>query len=267
MSSRRPSRYHRRVPRKAPPAPVLEPGQTEYEFGIPIAGPIVPKEQWTQCALKRIPDASPVDWVSIFGREAPMVVDIGCGNGRYTIASCVLRPECNHLAIDSLPAVIRYGTRRANQRGLQHVRFAVVDGWRFLTELCGDASLSEIHIYHPQPHADPVAAERRMLTPEYIGWMYRRLMPQGRIFLQTDRKAYWDYLCGNLPSLFEWTNIEVDWPEPPEFRSRREILSRKQGLQIYRGQGVRRDGVSPEEFDRLVGSMQQPTFKIEEEDF
>jgi len=97
--------------------------------------------------------------------------------------------------------------------------------------------------------------------------MYRRLTPQGKIFLQTDRKAYWDYLCGNLPSLFEWTNIEVDWPEPPEFRSRREILSRKQGLQIYRGQGVRRDGVSPEEFDRLVGSMQQPTFKIEEEDF
>lgn len=266
MSSKRPSRFHRRPRHKAPPAPVLEPGQTEYEFGVPIAGQIVSKEHWTQCALKRIPDQRPVDWAGVFGRQAPLVLDIGCGNGRYTIASAVERPQCNHLAIDSLPAVIRYGTRRANQRGLSHVRFAAVDGWRFLTELCDDQSLSEIHIYHPQPYADPIASSRRMLTPEFIGWMHRRLQPQGTVYLQTDRRAYWDYLCENMPSLFEWTNLEQDWPQEPEFRSRREILSRKQGLTIFRGFGVRRDGISQEDFERTIGAMTQPTFAIEPEE-
>ncbi|MFN9346699.1 MAG: hypothetical protein ACK6DQ_08890, partial [Planctomycetota bacterium] len=77
MKSKRPSRYHRRVRPKAPPAPVLEPGQTEYEFGIPIAGVVVPKENWTQCALKRIPETKPVNWSEVFGRQAPLVVDIG----------------------------------------------------------------------------------------------------------------------------------------------------------------------------------------------
>ncbi|MFN6139907.1 MAG: tRNA (guanine(46)-N(7))-methyltransferase TrmB [Planctomycetota bacterium] len=266
MKSKRPSRYHRRVRPKAPPAPVLEPGQTEYEFGIPIAGVVVPKENWTQCALKRIPETKPVEWSEVFGRQAPLVVDIGCGNGRFTLASAIARPECNHLAIDSLPAVIRYGTRRANQRGLNHVRFAVVDGWRFLTELCSGESIAEIHIYHPQPYADPVASSRRMLTPEFIGWMHRNLIPQGKIFLQTDRKAYWDYLGGNLPKLFDWNGIEGDWPEEPEFRSRREILSRKQGLPIYRGIGVRREGIGAEEFQSIIQAMEQPTFAIEPED-
>lgn len=266
MNSKRPSRFHRRARPKAPPAPQLDPGQIEYEFGIPISGPIVPKSEWTQCALKRIPDATPVDWDGVFGRSAPLVVDIGCGNGRYTLASAVLRPELNHLAIDSLPAVIRYGTRRANQRGLNHVRFAVVDGWRFLTELCDQEAIAEIHIYHPQPHADPVASSRRMLTPEFIGWMHQRLIPEGKIFLQTDRKAYWEYLCENLPSLFDWTPLEGDWPQEPEFRSRREILSRKQGLHIYRGHGVRRQDVSSEDLERIIGAMKQPTFAIEPED-
>jgi len=245
---------------------MLEPGQTEYEFGIPIAGAVVAKEQWTQCALKRIPETKPVDWSEVFGRQAPLVVDIGCGNGRFTLASAMARPECNHLAIDSLPAVIRYGTRRANQRGLNHVRFAVVDGWRFLTELCSAESIAEIHIYHPQPYADPVASSRRMLTPEFIGWMHRNLIPQGKIFLQTDRKAYWDYLGGNLTKLFDWNEIEVDWPEEPEFRSRREILSRKQGLPIYRGFGIRREGIGAEDFQSIIQAMAQPTFAIEPED-
>lgn len=271
MSPKRFGRYHRgprpKGPRpKAPPAPQLDPGQFEYEFGIPISGAIVPKTQWTQCALKRIPEKTPVDWDEVFGRKAPLVVDIGCGNGRYTIASAILRPECNHLAIDSLPAVIRYGTRRANQRGLSHVRFAVVDGWRFLTSLCAPESIAEIHIYHPQPYADPTASSRRMLTPEFIGWMHRSLTPEGKIFLQTDRKAYWDYLNSNLPGLFDWNQLDGDWADEPEFRSRREILSRKQGLTIYRGFGVRRTGIAPEEFDRIVGSMSQPNFAIDPDD-
>lgn len=251
--------------KKSEPIQLAE-GAIEYEFGVPIEGKILAREAWTQCALKRLPQEGVVDWGQVFGREAPLVVDIGCGNGRYTIASAIQRPEMNHLAIDSLPMVVRYGTRRANQRGLQHVRFAVVDGWRFLHSYCQDASIAEVHIYHPQPYADPDDISKRMLNPEFMGWMYRRLVIGGRVYFQTDREAYWQYVDRWMPRLFQWGAVEGQWSDGPEFRSRREILSRKEGLSIYRGIGVKSQELTGDQVSVLVSEMEQPTFAIDEED-
>src|ERR1043166_3455246 len=57
----------------------------EREFGVPIPGEILEPSQWTKTALKKLPAAGPIDWETIFGRRAPLIVDIGCGNGRYLL--------------------------------------------------------------------------------------------------------------------------------------------------------------------------------------
>src|SRR5262249_54943057 len=106
--------------------------QIEREFGVPVAGEIVDPSRWTQTALKRLPLEGPRLWTAIFGRTAPVVVDLGCGNGRYLIGSAVWRPDHDHIGIDILPLVLRYATRRANQRGLGNVRFAAIDAQTFL---------------------------------------------------------------------------------------------------------------------------------------
>jgi tRNA (guanine-N7-)-methyltransferase len=244
-------------------APVLTPGQIEYEFGVPIAGQIVERPQWAATALKRLPESGPVDWPAIFGRSAPLVVDIGCGNGRYTLASAVERSECNHLAADSLPAVVRYGTRRANQRGLANVRFAVCDGWRLLHDYCAPESIAEIHIYHPQPYADPNKANLRMLTPDFMVLMLNRLASDGRVFLQTDRVAYWQYMNQAMGALCDWHEEVEGWPDEPEFRSRREILARKQGLTIYRGWGRKHSDRTDEQLSAIASELEMPMFEVE----
>src|SRR6478752_4887580 len=103
--------------------------QIEREFGVPVAGEILDPTQWTQTALKRLPDGR-LDLEELFGREAPLVLDLGCGNGRFLIGSAVWRRDHDHLGIDVKPVVIRYATRRGNQRGLKNVRFAVIDAAR-----------------------------------------------------------------------------------------------------------------------------------------
>src|SRR5215831_17423742 len=115
----------------------------EREFGVPIAGEILEPAQWTQTALKKVPEG-PIDWQALFGRRAPIVLDLGCGNGRYALHSAVWRPDHDHLAVDILPVVIRYATRRGNQRGLTNLRFAVIDGRRLLEDHVAPHSLSEI---------------------------------------------------------------------------------------------------------------------------
>src|SRR5271168_1442672 len=74
----------------------------EYELGVPIPGRILPEEQWARTAVKRLPDNGPLDWASIFGRMAPVVLDLGCGNGRFTLLSALGRPDLDHFAIDIL---------------------------------------------------------------------------------------------------------------------------------------------------------------------
>src|SRR5213082_3516600 len=126
----------------------------EREFGVPIAGEILDPSRWTQTALKKLPAEGPLDPHALFGRGAPLVVDLGCGNGRFLIGSAVWRPTHDHLGIDVLPVVIRYATRRGNQRGLTNLRFAVVDGLRLLKHYLNPHSVAEMHCYHPQPYYD-----------------------------------------------------------------------------------------------------------------
>ena len=104
---------------------MLEPGQIETELGVAIPGPILPPEQWARTAVKKLPDQKPLDWSQMFGRSAPVVLDLGCGNGRFLVSSALRRPTHDHLGLDILPVVIRYATRRANQRGLHNARLAV----------------------------------------------------------------------------------------------------------------------------------------------
>lgn len=247
---------------RRPAAPPLKPGQTEYEFGIPIPGTILPPEQWAKTAIKRLDDG-PMEWNTVFSNPGPVALDIGCGNGRFTIASAVARPDWNHVAIDFLPAVVRYGTRRANQRGLANCRFAVIDGWRMLHTCCSSQSLSEIHIYHPQPYSDPNQSHMRMLTPEFILRMHDCLVDGGKVFLQTDREAYWDYITAAMKSIFHWQTIDGDWPAGPEFRSRREILARKQGLPIFRGIATRKDDWPRDALNEIIAKLAMPVFAIE----
>ncbi len=168
--------------------------QIEREFGVPFAGEILEPERWTRTALKKLPESGPLDLEGVFGRKAPLVVDLGCGNGRFLLGSAVWKPDHDHLGIDVLPVVIRYATRRANQRGLTNIRFAVVDGQRLLEQYLPAGCAAEIHCYHPQPYYNPVEVYRRLITPGFLVLVHRTLVPGGLFVIQTDNPGYWKYI-------------------------------------------------------------------------
>jgi tRNA (guanine-N7-)-methyltransferase len=234
--------------------------QIEREFGVPFAGEILPPERWTSTALKRLPATGPLNWHELFGRSAPVVLDLGCGNGRFLLQSAVWRPGHDHLGLDALPVVIRYATRRGNQRGLTNLRFAVAGAGGFLERWVIPGSVAEIHCYHPQPYHDPAEAHRRLLTPKFLSAVHRSLVPGGLFFVQTDNPGYWGYLSEIVPSFFEFEERSKPWPDAPKGRTRREIVALKRRLPIFRGCGKARTGLGVEEIEQLGKTLPPPLF-------
>src|SRR5712691_9967810 len=176
----------------------------EREFGVPIAGEILDSGLWTQTALKRLPAEGPLDLSRLYRRSAPLVVDLGCGNGRFLLGSAVWRPDHDHLGIDVLPVAIRYATRRGNQRGLTNLRFAVCDAATFLARVFPPGRAAEIHCYHPQPFFDPAQVQRRLITPHFLTLVHAALLPGERFFIQTDNPGYWNYIRQIVPVFFDF---------------------------------------------------------------
>ena len=234
--------------------------QIEREFGVPVPGDILSMDRWTQTGLKKLPPPGALDFPSLFGRTAPVMLDIGCGNGRSTLASAVWRPEVDHLSSDVLPVVIRYATRRANQRGLTNVRFAVIGGRELLADYIAPHSIDEIHVYHPQPYYEADQVHRRLITPEFISLVHRSLKPNGLFVLQTDNPGYWKYMQQVVPMFFDWTVHPDRWPDAPKGRTRREIIAIRQSLPVFRGTGRPRTEISADDVLRLAASLPAPTF-------
>jgi tRNA (guanine-N7-)-methyltransferase len=231
----------------------------ERDFGVPIAGEILEPARWTRTALKRLPEQGPLDWHELFGRHAPVVLDLGCGNGRYLIGSAVWRPDHDHVGIDILPLVLRYATRRANQRGLSNIRFAAIDGGSFLERYVTPGSIHEIHCYHPQPYHDPRATGRRLITPAFLALVVRSLVRDGLFFVQTDNAGYWSYMKEVIPAFFEFREQAGPWPDAPKGRTRREIIALKRGLPVRRGWGKVR-ALTVAQMDELVTRLPLPLF-------
>jgi tRNA (guanine-N7-)-methyltransferase len=232
----------------------------EREFGVPIAGEILEPAQWTQTAIKKLPEVGPIDWSAVFGRAAPLVIDLGCGNGRFILSSAVWRPEIDHIGVDLLPVVIRYATRRGNQRGLSNLRFVVRDAQTFLSAYVSDHSIHEIHCYHPQPFYDPHQVHRRLITPHFLTLVHRKLIAVGSFFIQTDNPGYWNYIRAVMPMFFDFTERNSPWCDSPRGRTRREIIAMRKSLPVFRGSGTAKLDLSESEAMRLAESLPPPTF-------
>jgi tRNA (guanine-N7-)-methyltransferase len=232
----------------------------EDEFGVPFPGLVKPREQWTRTALKRWPSEGCLDWQALFGRFAPVVIDLGCGNGRFLIGSALARPERDHLGVDVLPMVIRYARKRGNQRGLTNARFAVGEAQQVLKNYVPRRSVSEIHVYHPQPYHDPAQMDRRLMTPEFFLWVRRSLVPSGMFIVQTDERAYWEYFQKTIPALFAFTEHRGPWRDAPKGRTRREIIAIRRKLKIYRGIAVVRSDMDDETARRIAADLPEPEF-------
>jgi tRNA (guanine-N7-)-methyltransferase len=133
---------------------------------------------------------STVDPASEWGRVAPLIVEIGSGQGHAMIHAASSRPEVNFLAIEVFRAGIARTMLDAERRGLQNLRLVEANAPEVLEHLLPEASVAELWVFFPDPWHKNKHTKRRLVTPEFVGFAARALADGGMLRLATDWEDY-----------------------------------------------------------------------------
>jgi len=153
------------------------------------------QEAWdTHAAGWWVPDEA-VDepgfsWATWFGREAPLIVEVGSGVGEATAALAAARPAYDVVAFEVWRPGVADGLARVTEAGATNVRFCSVDAVWAVENLFGPGSLSELWTFFPDPWPKKRHHKRRLVTPDFARIAAGRLAPGGWWRLATDWADY-----------------------------------------------------------------------------
>jgi tRNA (guanine-N7-)-methyltransferase len=148
----------------------------------------------TEAALTRhdvLPvDGAPLDLPSLFGRDAPLVLEIGSGMGEATAAMAAADPDRDLLAVEVHRQGIGRLLRRIEDDGLTNVRVAEGDAVQLLADMLAPGSLDEVRVFFPDPWPKVRHAKRRLVQQGFLDLVAARLRPGGTLHVATDWARY-----------------------------------------------------------------------------
>lgn len=175
----------------------------------------------------------PIDPPALFGRRAPLVLEIGFGMGETTAAIAAAHPELDFLAIDvHLPGVGSL-LRQLAAANLSNVRVMRHDAVEVVREMLPEGVLHGIHVYFPDPWPKARHHKRRLLQPPFVALLASRLSPGGYLHCATDWEDYAGQMLDVLGAEPQLTNTAPDYAERPEWRPATKFERR--GLRLGHG--------------------------------
>ena len=134
--------------------------------------------------------AAPLDFRHAFGRDAPTVLEIGCGMGETTVAIAQSRPDVNFLGVEVFAAGVGALLKGIEKHGLSNVRIVHHDAVEVVRDMIAPDSLTGVHIYFPDPWPKKRHHKRRLLQQPFVGLLTSRLAQRGYVHFATDWSDY-----------------------------------------------------------------------------
>ncbi|WP_352428319.1 tRNA (guanosine(46)-N7)-methyltransferase TrmB [Thermoflexus sp.] len=175
----------------------------------------------------------PVDWAACFGREGPLHVELGFGDGAFLAALARRLPEANLVGVERALEPTRWALRRLRREGLSHVRLVLGEAFAALAVLFPPDSIAGLHINFPDPWPKARHHHRRLLTPAFLHLAAHRLRPGGAVTIATDDPDYAGWIAEALagtPGLH--SRFETAWVpalpdrEPTRYERKAQVAGR-----------------------------------------
>lgn len=131
-----------------------------------------------------------MDLAVVFGRSAPLIVEIGSGMGGSLVPMAAARPSSNLLAFEVYqPAVARTLAKLA-RAGVDNVRLVQANAAEGLNLLLQEHSVDELWLFFPDPWPKARHRKRRLVTAEFVDLVASRLRPGAHWRMATDAEDY-----------------------------------------------------------------------------
>lgn len=139
-------------------------------------------------------------WNAFFGNTHPIVLELGCGKGEYSVGLAKAFPEKNFIGIDIKGARFWFGAKEAIENRLDNVAFLRTQ-IELIDHLFAENEVSEIWITFPDPQIKYRRTKHRLTNPEFLAKYRRILKKDGVIHLKTDSEYLHGYTLGLLQGL------------------------------------------------------------------
>lgn len=134
-----------------------------------------------------------------FKNNNPIIIELGCGKGEYSIELAKLNPEKNFIGIDIKGARFWRGAKTAVDEGLNNIAF-VRSQIELIDKIFSTEEVSEIWITFPDPQIKFKREKHRLINLKFISLYKNILVPNGIINLKTDSKFLHGYMLGLIKS-------------------------------------------------------------------
>jgi tRNA (guanine-N7-)-methyltransferase len=133
---------------------------------------------------------APLDAAALFGRSAPLVVEIGFGMGQATAAIAAAQPERDFIGIEVHEPGVGALLQRIEERSLNNLRIVRHDAVEVLRSMIAPGSLAALHLFFPDPWPKKRHWKRRLVQPAFVALAASRLAPGGVLHCATDWQPY-----------------------------------------------------------------------------
>jgi len=168
----------------------------------------------------------------LFGRSAPVVLEIGFGMGEATVTMAGADPDRDYLAVEVHTPGIANLLARVEERGLTNVRVASGDALDLVRRCLPPDVLDAVHVFFPDPWPKARHHKRRLISPAHVAVLRSRLGPGGILHCATDWVPYAETMLTTLDADPELENLYDGYASRPAYRP--ETAFERRGVQAGR---------------------------------
>ncbi|MBQ6955756.1 MAG: tRNA (guanosine(46)-N7)-methyltransferase TrmB [Bacteroidales bacterium] len=152
-------------------------------------------------------------WHEFFGNGNPIVLELGCGKGEYTIAMARQLPDQNYIGVDIKGARLWRGAKTSNEENMANVAF-IRTRIELIDRFFAPDEVSEIWVTFPDPQ--PKKPNKRLTSQRFLSLYSHFLKPGSPINLKTDSRELFDY---TLEEVIPAAGLQVDIATPDLYAS------------------------------------------------